>query len=447
MNWNLKCVKILRILTKGEANMKFKIGLIVVLVCLVSALNSKASGFSWGIENPGPPNVIVLVGGTEREVAVSTEMNCWTTKINGRIGNFSGRVVLKFKTPQKIKMIYAECENSSEISAESRAFWASRYYRNQYYWKILGRNQTVQNPTPTVISNSSLGYDTLQFFDGPGNNYSLPKGIYCVTEIYGDSIVAGDTSKFIFKTVSEIPSIELDGVFCFDFYEANRHITEVQARLLVFHYYGFGNYSRLKIRYLGRKGNIVTPTRTPTKTITPTIGSSISIPAQVTAMFKPRIGDICWGQEVGQYRNHIVEFTKNVNYSIYIKNGGCITHGNYSSWQVLQYLKSTGLNYKLIEVPLIPTITPTPTVTIVPKLVHDWASGKASYLVPIKGTICWGDQVAGKKLFVVEFKKNLQYAILIQNGFCAHTDRYTAADIFNHLIRNGKRLTGIYEFN
>jgi hypothetical protein len=202
-----------------------------------------------------------------------------------------------------------------------------------------------------------------------------------------------------------------------------------------------------KTYYVGRGGVAVTATYTKTVTRTPTIGSSLNLPNNESiSLIKPRIGDICWGKEVGNYRYSIVEITQNLNYTIPIKKGGCVTHGHYTGIQVKNFLAKQGMDYKLVDFPGIPTVTRTPTVTVISELRYDWSSGNSGFLNPTKGVICWGQEIAGRKNHIVEFTKDLPQAVLIKHSFCAFNSRYSVSDIYNYLTRNGRRIDAISKF-
>jgi hypothetical protein len=202
-----------------------------------------------------------------------------------------------------------------------------------------------------------------------------------------------------------------------------------------------------KTYYVGRGGVAVTATYTKTVTRTPTIGSSLNLPNnESVSLIKPRIGDICWGKEIGNYRYSIVEITQNLNYTIPIKKGGCVTHGHYTGIQVKNFLAKQGMDYKLVDFPGIPTVTRTPTVTVISELKFDWSSGNSGFLNPTKGVICWGQEIAGRKNHIVEFTKDLPQAVLLKYSFCAFNSRYSVSDIYNYLTRNGRRIDAISKF-
>ena len=548
--------------------MKARLLFVVLILSLISWMKVSA----YGVENPGPPNSIeVTVGENEREVIVLKGMNCWTTRLAGYIGSFRGRNVLKFNANQKpIKMRYVNCEGSTDVSSEARAFWASKVYRFKYEWKFIGSGFATQNPTPTEFSGL---YDDLEFTNL--RNVDLKNGTFCYS--YGGSIptrentgtplptfltataeekltrtqaavntstsfaltttqaavmtstpaamtrtqaaadsltstqeAAEKTSTAIglvspsvtatydpleTETLTPTPSVTASrtrintasvtltrtptrtfyvigalnvnqpllakitsdmnipvmNARCWNFYDANASTNTEGVKIPVDKVVVFAETQTgvkiSKTHYVGRGGIAVTATKTKTVTRTPTIGSSLNLPNnESVSLIKPRIGDICWGKEVGNYKYSIVEITQNLNYTIPIKKGSCITHGHYTGTQVKNFLAKQGMDYKLVDFPGIPTVTRTPTVTVISELKYDWSSGNSGFLNPTKGVICWGQEIAGRKNHIVEFTKDLPQAVLIKHSFCAFSSRYSVSDIYNYLTRNGRRIDAISKF-
>jgi hypothetical protein len=422
---------------------RFLIALAIVLGLGFSTVIMAKGRFE--VQNPGHPNVVILVGGTETIYFVRSEMNCWTTRLAGRVGNFGGRIVIKFTQPQLIKLRYAECEENPEVSAQARAFWASIFFNFQYRWEVVRNNQQIIRPSVTPLQGGWY-YEEFNFPDGSMGEdderaYLVPKASLCVTDIESGRVDGRDLRRAIFVTLRDT-NVVLYNVYCIKWQDnlvlkmsAQQMKSELSTR------YG-GTYNNSTVRYMDRTGNFVSATRTPTASRTPTIGSSMKIPSGVTALHIPRAGHICWGEKVGNYSNALVEYTRNEGRSIQIVNGGCETTGNYTAWQILKHLESKGIKYKSYEFPMIPTITNTPTVTIVAKLSHDWSGGKATWLIPVNGSVCWGTQIGPHVLKVVEFTKQINHALLFKDAFCVQNTVHSRDDVFNHLKRTGKRVEG-----
>lgn len=505
-----------------------KLRLLVLIMLLFGFFYSNVK--AYGVENPGNPTVTVTVGEVETEVTVKSGMNCWTTRKAGYIGSLNGRYVVRFTANQKpIKMKYALCEGKVDISSEARAFWASKFYRFNYSWKIADAEFSILNPTPTFYEpdrNGNSYYDT--YFSG--GTYYVANGTFCYaraeptlavsytptitktptrtntpsptlttsmtpTETLTPSVTEtedpdnpytvtptasitstatrvrtstltitptrsptftrvvkiGDTpiSESLLIKITSNTNLYMAGTSCFDFYDRNYNligefVTMNEVKNFVKRRYGTEPHDT---KYIGRGGKFVTVTAKASVTRSPTIGSSINLPNNDSiSMLKPRIGDICWGKEIAEYRNTIIEFTQNINYGIPIKNGGCITNGQYTSLQVQEYLRNLGFNYSVIDLPKIPTITRTPTLTVISELISDWRSGSASWFNPKKGVICWGEEIAGQRYSIVEFTKDMPSAVLIKHSLCTFNLRYTVGDIYNYLIRNGKRIDKVIKY-
>lgn len=436
--------------------MKLRILLAVLIVSLISWAKVNA----YVLENPGMPKSIqITVGDAERKVYVAAGMNCWTTRRAGRIGSFYGRFVVKFAANQhSVIMKYAQCEGPNNITSENRSIWASTFYRFNYEWRIVGKSFKVVTPTKYV---PFLNYEQIVYESGI---HSIELGRICFADpksfSYGRVIIGNKSFKdnpALIKFTSNVV-IRMENVGCYIFKDS---LNNPIGRFLSLHdlksYYESWGYSNITILYIGSDNRFVTAT--PNKYKTPTIGPSFEFPDNESiTLLRPKIGDICWGQEIDEYKFMIVEFTQNLNYSIPIKRGGCITNGSYTGYQVQRYLATQGLNYRLVDVPQIPTLTitasvtktptltNTPTVTVISNFKPDWSTGGQAWLNQTKGLICWAEEIAGRKFNIVEFTKDSSAAVLIKKGFCTTKTRHSTRDIYYYLIRYGKRVDSISKY-
>ncbi len=443
--------------------MKAKVFFVVLVLLLVTWIKVSA----YGISNPGMPKSFpVTVGENEQHVIISKGMNCWTTRLSGRIGNFYGRWVIKFATNQQpIKMKYVQCEGSTDLTSERRALWTKSYYRFHYQWKVIGSNfQTItaiaynpfekfevtdiDNEETRVIRKGTICTGAPEGIASPGLGFP---GVVK----FGDRIVDSNSVLLIFETTIKI---KLKNVRCWEFKDSENRIIGnfIDISSLKKTFQGWG-YKKLVLWNI--KGINEFVTSTPVNNPKPTISSTYEFPNnESVTLLKPKIGDICWGTEIASYKFTIIEFTQNLNYSIPVKRGGCITNGLYTSQQVQNYLETRGLFYQIEDFPKIPTVTRTPsitrtytvtrtpTLTLIPRLNVDWATGNQAWYNPSKGVICWGQEIAGRKFHVVEFTEDISAAVLLKNCFCTFSSRYTVRDVYNYLVRNGRRIDAISKF-
>ena len=190
-----------------------------------------------------------------------------------------------------------------------------------------------------------------------------------------------------------------------------------------------------------------TTSRTSTKTATPVLKPNWEISELVTTIIKPEKGDICWGKVVDKYFNVTVEFTKNYNSGIQLRGGGCFKSKYYPFSEVFFYLFKKGIKYDAIQLPeerkVTPTITLSPTITVIPRLPEEWKTVYRSKFRAFTGTICWGDKVADFEYKVVNFTKDSRSDFWIVNGACYAGEKYSPEDIYNYLKRNRKPINGI----
>jgi hypothetical protein len=182
----------------------------------------------------------------------------------------------------------------------------------------------------------------------------------------------------------------------------------------------------------------ITPTRSKTPTATESLGPNVIVPQGVSTLVRPKDGNVCYGEIVGNQVRVITEFVSDINSGIEISGGGCFTRNNYSLSQILRYLESRGIGYNYTSLPK-PTLTPSrtlvPTVTIVSYIHIGLQTDRSKRFLAQAGTICWGNKVSDFEYKVVKFHKGTTSTILVTNGGCYLGENLSAEDVYNYLRR------------
>jgi hypothetical protein len=167
-------------------------------------------------------------------------------------------------------------------------------------------------------------------------------------------------------------------------------------------------------------------------------------------LFIPNKGDVCFGKVIGSYRERVIVFSANYRAGIAINGGGCFKTDNYSTSEILRYLRNRGINYPLLGLPeptQSPTRSPVPTATVVGYLPISFETIGNTLFLPIERTVCWGNSVANLDYKVVRFPRTLKTPVYIKRGACTVGTNLSAEDVFNYLKqRTSVPINGFLDF-
>jgi hypothetical protein len=326
---------------------------------------------------------------------------CWTWhQPTGRIGPYTipkdkQLLVIKFLEPQGLTLVNTvACEVSESIKPEERASWSNSREPGYYPWSRIVTYYVDGNMA--VVTLTQTPSTTL-----------TPSNTPFLTETNTSTVTFTSTptpSRTASNTATE---------------------TETSSATVT----NTATSSRTSTR---------TATVTNTPTATPALVPDKIVPINVSALFIPKTGDICYGQIVGGLRNNIVEFVADFQAGIEISGGGCFTSKYYSLGQILRYLESRGIRYGYESLPK-PTLTPSrtliPTATIVRYLAIGLNTDGIKSVVIEAGTVCWGAKVGSIEYKVVRFQRSLSTPISITKGGCTYGQNLSAEDVFNYLRR------------
>jgi len=362
------------------------------------------------------PTIIFTAGSSDRYYTPKKGDICWTAdRYSGRIGYYriigaNILLVTKFLTDQTPMILNtASCAQEESVSPYERAAWVLDKNRMSRTWNIIG----VYYITEDGGMHTSLT-DTPTATETPTVTSTVTTSVTnTITETATETYTSTPT---VTSTSTPTPSRT-----------ASNTATETKT-----------SSATVTNTATSSRTSTKTATVTNTPTATPALVPDKIVPINVSALFIPKTGDICYGQIVGGLRNSIVEFVSNFQAGIEISGGGCFTSKYYSLGQILRYLESRGIRYGYESLPK-PTLTPSrtliPTATIVRFLVIGLNTDGIKPVVIESGTVCWGAKVGSIEYKVVRFQRSLSTPISITKGGCTYGQNLSAEDVFNYLRR------------